>query len=292
MNILVTSEERSDLNDVYQIVNSLVKECGHTLLSWNEEVFDDKMPAQERLLEFHNRMDVLIVHLEEINIGVGIELGYALAKNKPIISIARLEDLDNLLPNLYSNYSIVYDKHRLNETLRKPLRDILVKNDLGTFLKSINENQKTTVFVSYSHADAEYLERLKIHIKPIERKGLLDFWADTKIKTGDKWKDSITAALDTAAIALLLISADFLASDFIVNNELPPLLKRAEKNGLTILPIIVKPCRFLSDENLSVFQALNPPSLPLSKMSESQREELYVKIADTIDSIIKLKTGS
>ncbi len=60
---------------------------------------------------------------------------------------------------------------------------------------------------------------------------LLKFIEPTKIKAGDKWKEKIERALEKSAIAILLISADFLASDFIVDNELPPLLKSAEGKG-------------------------------------------------------------
>lgn len=81
----------------------------------------------------------------------------------------------------------------------------------------------------------------------------------------------------------MLISADFLASDFIVTNELPPLLVAAEKRGTRIIPIIVKPSRFVRDERLAHFQALNDPKSPVIKMGEADREELYAKLAETIE---------
>jgi hypothetical protein len=68
-------------------------------------------------------------------------------------------------------------------------------------------------------------------MRPFEKKGVIDLWVDTKINVGEKWKEKIQQALDRAAIAILLISADFLASDFIIDNELPPLLKAAEEKG-------------------------------------------------------------
>ena len=84
------------------------------------------------------------------------------------------------------------------------------------------------IFISYSHEDSKYLHRLKVHIKPLERQGLVELWDDTKIKAGDKWEKSIFNALNRSAIAILIISADFLASDFIIENELPPLLEKAK----------------------------------------------------------------
>lgn len=76
------------------------------------------------------------------------------------------------------------------------------------------------VFVSYSHKDSAHLERLRVHLKPLEKLGVVDVWDDTKIKVGNDWKKEIDAALHQAAIAVLIVSADFLASDFIVDNEL------------------------------------------------------------------------
>ena len=135
----------------------------------------------------------------------------------------------------------------------KPLVNFLSHTDLSTFIskeiKKVSKEKETrkTVFISYSHADVDFLLRLKIHLRPFEKKGVIDLWEDTKIKVGEKWNERIEKALDKAAIAILLISADFLASDFIIDNELPPLLHAAEEKGKIILPVIVKPCRFLKD---------------------------------------------
>lgn len=151
----------------------------------------------------------------------------------------------------------------------------------------IREGQKTPrgkVFISYSHADAGCLERLLIHLKPLERAKAIAYWSDQQIRVGDKWKTEIQKNLDDAAIAVLLISADFLASDFIVNNELPPLLLAADSKGIRILPVILKPSGFLRDPVLSSFQAINDPRIPLLGMSHIQQEEIYDKIAGEVSA--------
>src|SRR3954470_17624379 len=79
---------------------------------------------------------------------------------------------------------------------------------------------RTKVFISYSHADRTWLERLKWHLKPLVREGRLDCWDDTRIRPGDDWKREIRTALEKAQVAVLLISARFFASDFIDKNEL------------------------------------------------------------------------
>jgi hypothetical protein len=146
------------------------------------------------------------------------------------------------------------------------------------------------VFISYSHLDARCLERLLVHLKPLERQKLIDPWSDRKLRAGDKWQKEIEQKLHGAAVAVLLISADFLASDFIANNELPPLLLKAEARGLRIIPVILKPCGFLRDNILKNFQAANDPSKPLLGMTEIEQEFLYDKIAAEIHSEILLRT--
>ena len=138
------------------------------------------------------------------------------------------------------------------------------------------------LFISYSHLDTDCLTRLLVHLRPLERQGLVDCWSDRKIRAGDKWKSQLTANLDSAAVAILLVSADFLASDFIVNNELPPLLMKAEANGIRILPVILKPCGFHRDKVLQSFQAVNDPSAPLLGLSAIHQEALYDRVAEEV----------
>lgn len=138
------------------------------------------------------------------------------------------------------------------------------------------------LFVSYSHSDVSCLKRMLVHLRPLERQGLIDCWADNKIRAGDKWKDQLADNLERAAVAILLVSADFLASDFIVNNELPPLLLGAEARGLRILPVIIKPCGFHRDRVLQSFQSINDPTSPLLGMTEIGQETIYDKVAEEV----------
>lgn len=84
---------------------------------------------------------------------------------------------------------------------------------------------------------------------------------------------------------MLLVSADFLASNFIVDNELPPLLEKAANEGTVILPLILKPCRFARNKSLSLFQAINPPDAAVSGMDEHGRETVYDSAAARIEAL-------
>jgi hypothetical protein len=144
----------------------------------------------------------------------------------------------------------------------------------------------SSVFVSYSHKDRRWLDRLLVHLKPLERSGILDVWSDRRITPGLIWKHEIERALENARAAILLVSADFLASDFVVEHELPALLAMAQSKGTLILPLIVGPSRFTKNEELSKFQSFNSPGVPLSKMTINGREELLVLLVNRIEEII------
>lgn len=148
------------------------------------------------------------------------------------------------------------------------------------------EHDRTRVFISYSHKDAEWSERLRRHLKALELDYAIDIWDDTKIRPGSKWQQEIKNALQSAKVAVLLISADFLASEFIRNNELPPLLDAANKEGVIILPVIVSPCRFAHNRSLSMFQAVNPHSNMLIEMTMGEQEKLFVKVTEEIEAAL------
>ena len=144
-------------------------------------------------------------------------------------------------------------------------------------------SETCSVFVSYSHADEAWLERLRVHLKALQHEGLrIDCWDDRRIKPGGAWRKEIRKAVEDAAIAILMVSADFLASDFIAKDELPPLLENASSGRTLILPVVVKPCRFRECESLSKFQAVNDPARPLVELSEGDREKVYVEVANAI----------
>ena len=163
----------------------------------------------------------------------------------------------------------------------------LADSEVPRLEKATAKAKGNHIFVSYCHRDSDYLERLLVHLKPLQREGLIDTWVDTRLLAGDKWKTEIETALKKARVAILLISADFLASDFIVQNELPPLLQAAEVRGTLIIPVILRPCRFTREKTLREFQAINAPDEPLSVLDDNGRELVYDTIAQRIETVFK-----
>ncbi|MBD2329955.1 toll/interleukin-1 receptor domain-containing protein [Alkalinema sp. FACHB-956] len=137
------------------------------------------------------------------------------------------------------------------------------------------------IFVSYSHEDAEWLKKLQIHLKPLTRKGTIDLWDDTRIQTGDDWQQAIETALANAQIAILLVSPNFIASDFIADNELPPLLDAAQANGLKIFWI---PISYSShtEMDFNKYQAAHNPKQPLASLPPVEQDRVLVKICQDL----------
>jgi hypothetical protein len=147
---------------------------------------------------------------------------------------------------------------------------------------SATQSTKGSVFVSYSRADRSWLDRLRVHLAPLERSGLIEIWHDGKIEAGALWQLEIEGALASASAAILLISANFLASDFIYANELPPILDRHAKAGMKIIPLILSNSLFDCDPVLGGLNAFNDPKRPLSAMSEAEAEAELARLAKSL----------
>ena len=139
----------------------------------------------------------------------------------------------------------------------------------------------TRVFVSYSHNDRRWVERVRVHIKPLVRDGTISLWDDSQISPGSNWRAAIQAELSAARVAILFVSADFLASDFIADEELPRLLRAAQEGGTLILALIVSPSRF-AESGLAHFQTINAPDDPLIAMKTPQREDTFVRLTAAV----------
>lgn len=173
----------------------------------------------------------------------------------------------------------------LKEKLKNPPKSVLSMHfTLPTAMNNSMKRDKTSIFISYSHQDKKYLEWLQKHLKAFQRQNRqIEVWDDTKIKAGDKWKKEIESALEKASVAFLLVSKDFLASDFVMDEEIPKLLQKCSEEGTLFIPIILTPCLF-DDSPLGDFQAINTPDTPLSSMSETEVDQVFVDLLRQVKS--------
>ncbi len=102
------------------------------------------------------------------------------------------------------------------------------------------------IFISYAHEDRDLCDQLCKQLSPLKRQERVRIWTDELISAGAEWSDEILAALDRAQLVLLLVSADFLASDFCYMEEMTRALERHRAGTARVVPVILRPCEWHS----------------------------------------------
>lgn len=143
------------------------------------------------------------------------------------------------------------------------------------------------VFISYSRSDAEYRTRLHIHLKPLVNQGLIDVWSDSSLHSGDDGDKEIKQAIKQSTIAILLMSADYMASNYINEIEVPLILEKAKNPAYKIMPIIVSGCRYTRDNRFKKIQAVNDPKETVARMTYGKQENFFDKVSFEIEEFIK-----
>ncbi len=142
------------------------------------------------------------------------------------------------------------------------------------------------VFISYCHKDAQWLTKLKMFLRPLEDRGLIKVWDDTEIRTGTEWLDEIRQSLQSARVAVFLITQNFFDSQFIREKELPPLLEKAKNRGCQIFWIAVSSST-VEDSEFARYQAANDPKQPLDLLPESEQAQVFKKIYDRMKEAVQ-----
>lgn len=142
-----------------------------------------------------------------------------------------------------------------------------------------------SVFVSYSHRDEKWKDLLKPHLLMLEKADRLTIWDDRKIDAGDTWYDEIKNAMEDAEVAVCLISADYLASDFCVKEEIPYLLERRKNNGLVLIPILIRPCAWKAIDWLKAIQMLPRDGKSVAVNFKDDPDTPFTEVAEQILSL-------
>jgi tetratricopeptide (TPR) repeat protein len=138
---------------------------------------------------------------------------------------------------------------------------------------------KVKVFFSYSHKDEDLRDELDGHLKPLERQDKIETWHDRKIDPGTDWRRELDSQLNSADIILLLVSSNFVSSDFCYCTELEQARKRHDVGEACIIPIFLKPLDLdaLEGTPLQTLQGLPEPTKPITKWDD--RDEAFVLVA-------------
>lgn len=144
---------------------------------------------------------------------------------------------------------------------------------------------RNQIFISYSRHDKQWLARIKAHLIPLAEDEGVPVWDDTRLReaSGKKFDDEIKKAILAARVAVLLVSTDYLNSDYIRKNELRPILEAAERNDVEVLWVAVSETN-IADSGLDPIQALNEPARPLESLDS---EELNAVLYDICERIVQ-----
>lgn len=145
-------------------------------------------------------------------------------------------------------------------------------------------NQPVEVFYSYSHKDEEFKDELEKHLKLLQRQGFVSTWHDRKIDAGTEWRNHLDGHLESAGIILLLISSDFLASDYCYDIELNRAMERHEKGEVRVIPIILRTCDW-SSAPFAKLQALPKNTKPIKSWADM--DEAFTDVAVKLRQVIK-----
>lgn len=145
--------------------------------------------------------------------------------------------------------------------------------------KILTERDLATVFFSYSHADEALRDQLEKQLAMLKRQGVIETWHDRRIGAGDELDPSISAHVESDDIILLLVSPDFLASDYCYDREMRRAMERHDAKQAIVIPIILRPCDW-HGARFGKLMATPTDGKPVTQWSD--RDEALLNVAHAI----------
>ena len=174
--------------------------------------------------------------------------------------LKELSGKDNpLITNVILRDALKWGDEKYKEMKQQLLQEGVVVSGQGhggkVGLVYSEETKPANLFISYSHEDKELKEKLTKHLMPLKKLGLVSHWHDQMIKPGDVWANEISKNLTSAKIILLLISIDFINSEYCYDIELEQAMELHRNGKAIVIPIILRPCMW-HHAPFAKFQAL------------------------------------
>lgn len=213
-------------------------------------ILQGESAAEQQLKEFNYNFDNILKFSEQQNIE---EIGSTVIENS--FSGDAIKNALNLAENMIAGF----------------------KNEI------LNRNQ---IFVSYSHKDKKWLERLNTSLGAIERFTGIKAWSDSLILTGKDWNDEISKALSSAKVAVFLVTDNFLSSQFIQENEMNYFFEVNKNQKIPIVWIAISSSIY-DVTPLQNIQCANNPTVPLDTLSEAEQNIEIIKICKKILELMK-----
>jgi DNA-binding XRE family transcriptional regulator len=142
------------------------------------------------------------------------------------------------------------------------------------------------IFFSYSHKDQRLRDQLETQLSPLKREGPISSWHDRKIGAGNEWAGQIDTHLKTADIILLLVSPDFIASDYCYDIEMKRTMLRHDAGEARVLPIILRPCDW-HKAPFGKLQVLPTDGKPITGRSWRNLDEAFFDVVQGIRKVVE-----
>ncbi|BCL80989.1 toll/interleukin-1 receptor domain-containing protein [Ktedonobacteria bacterium brp13] len=162
---------------------------------------------------------------------------------------------------------------------------------ISTISDASSQSSRADIFICCSNSDKKYLKKLKTFLKMYRRKDTLNIWDNLSMQPGLVFEQEIEQALQSAKVAVLLISNDFFANDTIIEHILPQVITAGLNKNITIINVILRPCDFGYTE-LAQFHPANDPTRPLINMRPAEQEECWTTTAKSIRDRVAEQTGT
>ncbi len=152
-------------------------------------------------------------------------------------------------------------------------------------------NQHTNIFIAYAKANEDILELLRKHLTSLERTEGVKIWYDGKVDLGQEWLEETEKAMANADIILLLVSADFIASDFCYEHQMKQALEFHAAGKATVIPVIIRDCAW-EHAPFSQLKVLPLNGVHTTSSVWDTEDEPYVEIARALNEHINAKTAT
>mgnify|MGYP001584729133 FL=1 len=145
------------------------------------------------------------------------------------------------------------------------------------------------LFFSYSHENEDMRNELEKHFSVMKRNGLIDSWYDRRILAGEEFDPGIMENLENSQIVLLMVSSDFLASDYCYEKEMLRAIDKHDKKELVVIPVILEPCDW-KQAPFGKLKALPTDGKPISKFANMN--DAYLEVVEGVKEVINSKFSS
>lgn len=257
---LSTSTKQTDVGQLFTAIRKTLAgkpaRDGHTLL-------DELGPIVDEAYQRHLAMDELIHHDSQRDVVEYLETaGF---------------QVEEVIPGAYCGAVVIVKA-------RKPWKVVSPPAALPSLSRS-EVKPPAQIFISYSHADKPWLTKMRTFLAPLADKKLIEIWDDSDIKPGHDWRKKIDQSLDRANVAVLLVSAEFLSSKFIKDEELPVIIQAANAGVVKLIWVLVSECLW-NVTDLKDKQAAFPVTNPLDTLTEGECNRALTQIAKRISECL------